>query len=229
MTKKLTPQQKKEQAYHSILKTLLAIGKTSKLGLHGKLSPEEKMSRATLGKRVDELADKDMMDIEKGSRGPVGTDNCMPTVKGLTYLLIEANLSDAELEKALRAYFNSEVRQFRSVRPFIKNLEFESIFLEGLRDSIFGMRPRMNFRYYDDKYTRRLFLDVFRDTLLGLLLTKQPQKLRTLASQIISTRRSKKLVLGWLKDELRNAKENKMAFNGIIKMCKLAIQRVQRS
>lgn len=202
MTEKLTLDQKRCQSRCQILETLLALDVASKQGLHKELA--KKMSRATLSKRVDELKNEGLVNIEKGSRGPVGTHNCSLEFKGLVYLVLECNLEGERLEKALMKLFSN--KKFNVFRPLMHTHKDRVLLSQVVAKSISELRFKINLQHFDQDWALLLFFRLLEEALWERFKELRVNTLDDVRKLLKSTGIKKRDLIEFYKAELEAAK-----------------------
>jgi len=210
MTRKLASKEKERiQTRCLILKTLLGLGEASKQKLHEELK-ERIHARATLSKRVNELAEENIIRIEKGPRGPVGTHNCNLKIKGLAYLLLECTLDDEDLEKTLTKLLHSEkLKELRFFAHIVGPLDIAQVLTRSLSE----LRSKINLEYFDEEWFEVLLTEIFEiaflERFLGMPKHKQArlgkEAQKSIRRAIMKRPRIKKDVLAWCDSKIKNA------------------------
>lgn len=169
----------------------------------------------TLQRRIDKLKGYKM--IARFSDEEVVRKNGSPdkrrpqtwdvSIKGLAYLIVNDYLKEAELEKALMRIFNTH-KNLRSLGRFMDVAEYRSIVVNGVIESIFELRSKINFQYFDREYVLNLFFPLLEQAFwkrLEQLQKQSPKELKRLVKQ--SGMKNK--IWKWYSTELEIARSQK--------------------
>jgi hypothetical protein len=181
------------------------------------LKKATKIPYATLQRKIKKLAEYEMITRlpEKPIKKDGTPDKRLPetwdvTIKGLTYLILNNHLKNADLEKALIRLFNSN-KKLHGLQPFINIPEYRSIVIQSVTESMSKLRSKINFQHFDREYVITLFLSLNEE-----ILWKHFQKLKTptleeakkLVKKVVKISGKNKL-LNWYKLQLQDAQQLK--------------------
>jgi len=175
---------------------------------------------ATLLRRMEKLRGYEMITrlSEKAVKKNGTPDKREPqtwntTLKGLTYLIVNNNLSDADLRELLIKLFNSR-KEFAELRRSMKIRGYESVFVSGMIEAIFGLRPKINFLCFDEKYVVDLLCSLSKQAFLNRWEKLQSHTREETVKLVREF--GKKRLLQWFKDELKDARSQEKAIKNKI-------------
>jgi len=186
---------------------------------------------ATLLRKMEKLRGYEMItrlsekDVKKnGTPDKRGPQTWNTTLKGLTYLIVNNHLKDADLRKALSRLYNSR-KELQGLRRYLRVTEYESVWLPGMIEAILGLRPKINFLCFDEKYVIDLLCSVAKQAFFKRVGKMQPHTAEEMAKLVRES--GKKQVLQWLKAQLKDARLEEKAIKNAIDALRKAVKCVR--
>jgi len=143
------------------------------------------------------------------------------TIKGLTYLIVNNHLKDADLEKALTRLFNFN-KELRDFRRLLKVAEYQTVVVPSLIEAILALQPKINFLCFDEEYVLELFIPLLEIAFFERCEKMQP---RTREETVKFIRHvGKKQILKWCQMSLADAKLQKKVLESKIDVYKMILK-----